>query len=126
MRRYLRWRVPGGTYFFTLVTHERRKILTSELGRRCLREAIEVIQARWPFHIVAIVLLPEHLHAVWELPRGDVNYSLRLQRLKGAFTRNYLAGGGREGQMPHSASARRNEPFGSGGFGSTPCETKTI
>ena len=102
MRTYLRWRVPGGTYFFTLVTYQRRKILTTELGRRCLREAIEETQTRWPFHVVAIVLLPDHLHAVWELPRGDANYSLRLQRLKSAFTRKYLAGGGSEGSRSPS------------------------
>jgi putative transposase len=33
--------VPGGTYFFTCVTHCRAPILTANLGRACLRDAIE-------------------------------------------------------------------------------------
>ena len=32
--------VKGGTYFFTCVTYQRQSILTTDLGRRCLREAI--------------------------------------------------------------------------------------
>ena len=71
MSDYRRWYVPGGTYFFTCVTHLRQPILTSDLGRRCLREAINEIKADHPFEIVAIVLLPDHWHTVWTLPRGD-------------------------------------------------------
>ncbi|HEY1376064.1 MAG TPA: hypothetical protein VGF55_04690 [Gemmataceae bacterium] len=37
MPNYRRSYVPGATYFFTAVTHERRPVLTTPLGRRCLR-----------------------------------------------------------------------------------------
>jgi len=60
------------------------------------------IQRKWPFEIVAIVLLPDHLHTVWTLPSDDDNYPLRWRRTKEEFTRNYLARGGRE--LPQSAS----------------------
>ncbi len=56
MSEYRRCYVPGGTYFFTLVTHRRRPILDTDLARRYLREAIDTVRANWPFELVAIVL----------------------------------------------------------------------
>jgi len=54
-------------------------------------------RAKRPFAILAFVLLPDHLHTVWTLPRDDSNYSIRWARIKGNFTRHYLDGGGLEG-----------------------------
>ena len=105
MSRYLRYRVEGGTYFFTVVTYLRRRILVTSTGRQCLRRAFQAVRARWPFGVVAIVLLPDHFHAVFELPRGDADYSLRMQKIKEHFTRAYLSAGGREG--PSTDSRRR-------------------
>ena len=34
-----------------------------------------------------VVVLPEHLHAIWTLPPDDVDYCARWQRIKGRFTR---------------------------------------
>ncbi|HEX5470782.1 MAG TPA: transposase [Lacipirellulaceae bacterium] len=96
MPNYRRYYVLGGTYFFTIVTYRRRKLLTTALARSCLHAAIEKIQHKWPFEIVAIVLLPDHWHTVWTLPPGDSRYSLRLQKIKEAFTRGYLDQGGTE------------------------------
>jgi putative transposase len=98
MPNYRRNYVPGGTYFFTAVTQDRRRILTTPLARRCLRSAIEAEQRRAPFEMVAVVLLPDHLHTVWSLPEADANYSIRWKRIKGRFTRAYLKGGSREGR----------------------------
>jgi putative transposase len=61
MSDYRRYYVAGGTYFFTLVTHERRPILATDLARKCLHDAIATVQAARPFEIPAIVLLPDHL-----------------------------------------------------------------
>ena len=105
MPDYRRWYVPGGTYFFTVVTASRRPILTSELGRRCLHEAIDEVKAVLPFDLFAIVLLPDHLHCIWNLPAGDFDFSTRWHDIKAAFTRKYLAGGGTE--APISESRRR-------------------
>ena len=96
MPEYRRYYVPGGTYFFTCVTHHRWPILATRLGRRCLREALSVVQRRYPFQIVAIVLIPDHWHTVWTLPHGDDQYSLRWRRIKGEFTQRWLAAGGGE------------------------------
>jgi putative transposase len=105
MSWYRRNYVAGGTYFFTVNTYRRRRMLVKPLARRCLREALTVIQGNWPFEIVAIVLLPDHLHSVWTLPPGDDKYSLRWRRIKEEFTRKFLAGGGKE--LPQSASRLR-------------------
>jgi putative transposase len=96
MPEYRRVYVPGGTYFFTCVTHRRAPILTTELGRTCLREAIEKVRNDHSFTVTAIVLLPDHWHTVWTLPPGDDRYPLRWMRIKEEFTERWLARGGKE------------------------------
>ncbi len=107
MRTYLRYRVAGGTYFFTLVTHERRSFLTSPLARTCLRDAIRNVRSERPIKMVAIVLLPDHLHCIWELPSGDSDYSTRWRRIKSLFTSAWIAGGGSEGMGSTSRTKKR-------------------
>lgn len=101
MRHYRRNR-EGRIFFFTVVTHDRRPILTTDLGRQSLRAAIDETRTKFPFEIVAIVLLPDHLHSVWELPSHDRDYSVRWRRIKSRFTRLWLANGGGEGPMTRS------------------------
>jgi putative transposase len=106
MSDYRRNYVPGGTYFFTVVTALRRPILTTDFGRVCLREAMMQIKAKLPFTIFAIVLLPDHFHSVWTLPRGDTDYSTRWRQIKERFTRLYLEGKGSEVFV---SASRRNK-----------------
>ncbi|MFI4918560.1 MAG: REP-associated tyrosine transposase, partial [Legionellales bacterium] len=40
-----------------------------------------------PFLIKAYVILPEHLHIIWELPQEDSNYSLRWKKIKAHFSK---------------------------------------
>lgn len=80
--RYRRYYQKGGWYFFTVVAHERRTILIQPDIRAALREAIGKIRANYPFMIHAWVLLPDHLHAIWQLPEGDSNFSLRWNQIK--------------------------------------------
>jgi len=94
MRCYIRNYVPGGTFFFTVVTYERRRMLTDALARPVFRSALRQVRAKWPFDIIAIVLLPDHVHTVWSLPADECDYSLRLQKVKEIFTKQYLAAGG--------------------------------
>lgn len=106
MSRYLRYRLAGGAYFFTLVTFERAPLLTSAIGMQCLRLAFRAVRRRWPFELVAIVVLPDHLHCVWHLPAGDHDFSKRWQKIKEHFTRAYLEVGGREGRIGPSRGRR--------------------
>ena len=101
MVRYRRNFVPGGTYFFTVTLADRsRSLLTERID--LLGAAFRHCRAHHPFETIAIVVLPEHLHCIWELPQGDSAYAIRWSLIKRAFTRKQL----REGPTnPSSASA---------------------
>jgi putative transposase len=91
MRRYLRARVPGGTYFFTVALANRASsLLTDHVD--ALRESFRTVRAAHPFTTVAIVVLPEHLHTVWTLPEMDADYPTRWSLIKARFSRAIVAG----------------------------------
>ena len=81
MPNYIRNRVPGGTYFFTVVTEGRQPIL-QDPGAEILRQAFRRCMDRYPFTIDAAIVLPDHLHAIWTLPKGDDEYSKRWGFIK--------------------------------------------
>ncbi len=85
--RYRRARTKGGTYFFTVVTFKRSKILTQPENVKLLREAFKYVMENHPFKIDAFVLLPDHLHCMWTLPEGDRDFSKRWRLVKSYFTR---------------------------------------
>ncbi len=87
MSEYRRAHIPGGAYFFTVKTFERKPVLTHEHYRIALREAITEVRGRLPFDSLAWVLLPDHIHTIWKLPEGDVDYSLRWSLIKQHVTR---------------------------------------
>jgi REP element-mobilizing transposase RayT len=41
----------------------------------------------FPFIIDAVVVLPDHMHAIWTLPPGDADFSLRWKLIKPRFAR---------------------------------------
>lgn len=96
MADYRRWFVPGGTYFFTLVTANRAPLFLDPVARQLLGVLIRRCQSDRPFEIKALVLLPEHLHAIWSLPPGDAAYPARWGWIKKEFTKRWLAAGGSE------------------------------
>ena len=85
MPNYHRWHHDGGTYFFTADLQDRRQTLLTEHIDR-LRTAIQKVKSKRPFSIVAAVVLPEHLHMIWELPARDPDYSTRWRLIKSAFS----------------------------------------
>src|SRR5690606_23375178 len=87
MSEYHRNFVPGGTYFFTVVTHGRQPLFSSERNVQALRASLRAVQAERPFTFHAGVVLPDHLHFLWSLPHGDHDYSKRIGRMKVFFTR---------------------------------------
>ena len=86
MPEYRRSFVPGGTYFFTLVTYQRQRILCDDVVRFALREAIDSTRKHYPFTIDSWVLLPDHLHCILTLPEGDKSYSRRWSMIKRLVT----------------------------------------
>jgi putative transposase len=63
MPNYIRAYIPGGTYFFTVNLLERKRLLLVE-HIESLRNAFRLVKQQRPFHIEAIVILPDHLHWV--------------------------------------------------------------
>jgi putative transposase len=92
MVRYRRNFVPGGTYFFTVTLQNRRsQVLVEHVD--LLRHAFRATRGERPFDIDAIVVLPDHLHAVMTLPEDDQDFSGRWRRMKSLFTRLAVARG---------------------------------
>jgi putative transposase len=92
MVRYRRNFVPAGTFFFTVTLADRT---SSALVRHVsvLRVAFRIARHERPFTIEAIVILPDHLHAIWTLPPGDPDFSGRWRRIKANFTHQLVAAG---------------------------------
>ena len=107
MTDYRRAQFEGGYYFFTVVTYERRPFLIDDLARKCLRCAWRQTRQERPFEVVALCLLPDHLHSIWRLPEADRDFSGRWSRIKAGFTRLYLAEGGQELAQTQSRLTRR-------------------
>ncbi|MGV6847460.1 MAG: REP-associated tyrosine transposase [Marinibacterium sp.] len=105
MTAYRRLRIPGGTYFFTLRLAQR--------GATRLVDHIEGLRAAYaatcrerPFRTDAMVVLPDHLHAIWTLPPGDADFSTRWRLIKARFTRALQHG------APHCASQAKKKESG--------------
>jgi putative transposase len=84
--RYRRSHTTGGTYFFTVNLADRSSSLLVE-AVDVLREAVRAVQQRHPFHIDAMVVLPDHLHAIWTLPQDDAAFPVRWALIKATFSR---------------------------------------
>jgi putative transposase len=86
MTNYRRSRIAGATYFFTVNLADRSQaLLTQHIA--LLRSAFEYTRERHPFVVDAIVVLPEHMHAIWTLPDGDSDFALRWRLIKTVFSR---------------------------------------
>ncbi|MDB5327819.1 MAG: transposase [Phycisphaerales bacterium] len=110
---------PGGWPSLPLLRHgrcrrdrgeHRRPILCEPVARRLLHEAIDNCRRSRPFELSAVVILPDHLHAIWQLPHGDADVSTRRSQIKSEFTRGWLASGGAE--IGVSESRRQNRRRG--------------
>jgi len=86
MTAYRRDRTPDATWFFTLALADRSSHLLVE-HIDLLRAAFRYTQNRHPWRIDAIVILPDHLHAICSLPEGDHDYALRWRLIKTEFSR---------------------------------------
>ena len=74
---------PG---FFTVNLAERNKtLLLDEID--LLRDVTNKVKQRYPFKVDAMVVLPDHIHAIWTLPEGDNDYATRWGLIKQGFSR---------------------------------------
>jgi putative transposase len=86
MTNYRRSNIAGASYFFTVNLADRTQtLLTDHIS--LLRSAFDYTRERHPFVIDAIVVLPEHIHAIWTLPAEDSDFALRWRLIKTVFSR---------------------------------------
>jgi len=91
--QYRRAFLPGGTFFFTVVTADRKPLFAEQKNIATLREAFRTIRLQRPFTLDAAVVLPDHLHCIWTLPPGDADFSTRWRLIKTWFTKHCDSGG---------------------------------
>ncbi|MBL4743191.1 MAG: transposase [Cycloclasticus sp.] len=84
--QYRRADIKGATYFFTLNLANRKNTLLVDYID-ALRDSIRHVKQKHPFELDAIVILPEHLHAIITLPEGDNDYAKRWMLIKSGFSR---------------------------------------
>ena len=91
MSNYRRVYIPGGTYFFTLVTYRHQPIIADGKPVEQLRQSFRKVKAKRSFDLLAAVVLPDHLHCLWRLPEDDADFSTRWQMVKTSFSRRIPA-----------------------------------
>lgn len=89
---YRRLYTPGGTYFFTVTLADRSATtLTDEI--ELLRSVYASVTKQHPVQCDAMVILRDHIHAVWTLPDGDSDFPTRWRKVKALFSRHCAARG---------------------------------
>ncbi len=86
--RYRRAFIPGGSFFFTVVTEQRRPVLATAEAVGVLRQAFRTVRSKHPFKVDAMVVLPDHLHCIWTLPPNDADFATRWRLVKTWFTKH--------------------------------------
>jgi REP-associated tyrosine transposase len=80
-------RVPGGSHIFMVNLRDcGSDLLVARIA--ALRDAVDKARRRAPFHIDAWVVLPDHMHCVWTLPEGDIDFAGRWYAIKTAFSKS--------------------------------------
>jgi putative transposase len=76
----------GGTFFFTVNLFDcSSELLIREVN--LLRQAFRYTQERHQFKTLAMVVMPDHLHTIWQLPENDRDYAMRWNLIKRTFSR---------------------------------------
>lgn len=84
MVQYRREYREGALVFITFNLKNRRSdLLVAYIDD--LKIAIQETKTRYPFEIVALCILPEHVHLVMQLPENQANFSHRVRLIKSLF-----------------------------------------
>jgi len=100
--QYRRSDTKGASYFFTVnLANRKSTLLLDKIDT--LRQSIQTVKQRHPFKIDAMVVMPDHLHAIFTLPLDDNDYANRWMLIKSSFSRHIPKG---EQINPSRASKR--------------------
>lgn len=86
MAQYIRFASTGASIFFTVALADRGSTLLCDQIDR-LRRAVAMTRMEHPFGIDAWVVLPDHMHCIWTMPRHDGDFSTRWRLIKARFSR---------------------------------------
>jgi putative transposase len=89
MSQYRRIYQQESIVFLTIITYNRQPIFKNPQNIDLLRQTTAIVRSEMPFEILGAVILPEHLHFLWQLSSSDNNYSKRVGRLKALFTKSF-------------------------------------
>jgi len=89
---YRRLKIPGGLYFFTVALLDRKATYLVDYIS-LLTKAMRDTREGMPFETLAMVVLPDHLHTMWQLPEGDDNFPMRWMKIKRKFTKSLVRAG---------------------------------
>jgi len=88
MRKYIRNYVEGGSYFFTMVTKNRKPLFKDTSLCDFFMAGVEKVKSRHPFDLDAYVILPDHIHLLISLPAGIRDYSNIIKEIKRYVTKS--------------------------------------
>lgn len=78
------------THFVTVNLAERRRtLLVDHIDAPRTRTVMQTVKSMHPFCIDAMVVLPDHLHAVCALPVADADYPMRWVLFNGSETDDF-------------------------------------
>ncbi len=104
---YVRSKTSGGTFFFTVVSFQRRRIFANPKYAELLNNIIKEVRNEFPFTREAWVFLPDHLHCIWTLPADEADYSKRWGIIKARFTKAITPGAGKSALLTGSKIRQR-------------------
>jgi putative transposase len=84
---YKRIYVENHPIFITIATANRNPILIKNI--HLLQQSIRKVKQSHPFQMKAYAILPDHCHLLIQLPQKDVNFSQRINLIKGNFSKNF-------------------------------------
>ena len=95
--------IGTGCYFFTVSLCDKdSELLVSNID--LLWESIADVRSEKPFYLDAVVVLPDHLHAIMTLPGGDTDHKSRWRAIKEIFNRKLAKQFGRQIASPWQES----------------------
>jgi len=90
MSNFRRLYLANHKYFITIVTYKRKPILNDSKIINILKYSITKVMEKYPFTIDALVVLPDHLHMLIQMPSEDSNHSKRIRLIKTHFTKKII------------------------------------
>jgi len=95
---FRRYYVPNALVFITTVVRDRQLLFGDSSNVESLLDTMRAVQALHPFHLLAYVVLPEHLHLLMQTG-ASTNFSRVIHSIKRNYTLNYKRSRGISGPL---------------------------